>query len=226
MPKEIMKAKSPKKPVKIHPREYLKSIRLKDLVKYCKGKNLPYYELNKKKIIENILAWQKGKEVPYKTLNKTWDERINGNHTILPVHKQFAFEIATNGRRTNYKQLADKYGVKKATIQSWRKWPEVQIMIDEFQSDLIKQRQQKVDEMQVPALEGLKQIIDSKKPSDVKRKACNDALGYGKLVNVNVGKVVVQQKQAQGVVNKFDNLTVEELLEKEAEYDELLEETG
>ena len=226
MPKEIIRVKKPRKFKNIRSKEYLKSITLIRLQKYCKGYNLPYYKLNKKQIIENILVWQEGKEVPHKTLNDTWNERINGNHTILPVHRQFAFEIATNGKKISHDQLAKKYEVSKATIQCWIKWPEVQIMIGEFQSDLIKQRQQKVDEMQIPALKGLKQIIDSKKPSDVKRKACNDALGYGKLVNVNVGKVVVQQKQAQGVVNKYDNLTVEELLEKEAEYDELLGETG
>jgi len=222
MPKEVMKVKQPKKPNKIHSREYIESKILEDLRKYCKGKNLPYYGLSKKQIVENILAWQEGKEILYKTSNETWSERINSNHRILPIHRQFAFEIATNGKKTNYEQLAKKYNVKKSTIQSWRKWPEVQIMIDEFQSDLIKQRQQKVDDMQLPALEGLEQIMTSKKVTDVKRKACNDALGYGKLVNVNVGKVVVQQSQAQAVVNKDKDKTVEELLQEEHEIDVLL----
>jgi len=222
MPKEMIKVRQVRKPNKIHSREYLERVILEKLKKYCKAKNLPYYNLNKKQIIENILAWQEGKEIVYKTLNKTWSEMINGNHRILPVHRQFAFEIATNGRRTNYEQLAKRFGVKKSTIQSWRKWPEVQIMIDEFQVDLKKQLQQKIEEAQIPAFESLEGIVESRKVSDVRRKACNDVLGYGGTVNVNAGKVIVKQNQAQGILNKFDNMTVDELLEKEAEYDELL----
>lgn len=218
--------KNPKKPLppskKKYTRAQLEKVNREKLKTFCRRKNLPFVRLIKSQLIDNILLWKAGKEIKFPDLVRTWEEMKNAEHRISPQMRKFCLDYATCTKRKTQSDWGREFGVSIPTINLWLAWSEIKDLIEAYRYSIEKRVTELFAQNQETAVAELVALITGRRvAAEVKRKAINDLLGYSGRVNINATKVVMNQKQAQGVQNNYGELSDEQIDEALKEMDEL-----
>ena len=155
----------------------------------------------------------------------TWDERINGRtHKITPRIKRFIYEYVSKGEGKTLAEFARHFKVHSSTIATWLAWPEVKREIEKLLLDTESRTIALLENRQEELIKGLlKMFKDEEVPAETRRKIAYNLLSFGKLRDANVrGMIAITQQQA--TVNRYENMTTEEMEKEIKELDELMEE--
>lgn len=150
-----------------------------------------------------------------------WNEKIyEREHTITPKMKRFILLFVSKGEGKTIADFAHHFKVNVSTITAWLAYPEVKEEINRLMENnearviaLLESRQEEL----VNGL--LKMFKDKEVPADCRRKIAYNLLSFGRLKDVNTGRTVISQQTA--VLNKYENMTDEELKKAMEEMDEL-----
>lgn len=210
-------------------RKNLDKKNLQQLGVVCRKYKLPYINLNRKEVLQNIDAWINKEVIPYKGKVRTAKEIYdNPNRKITPRMRRFAFEYSFDMKSRKNSYWAKQYEVKEQTIWSWLKVTEIIKLIDTFQSSRESIVDEKFQEYASDAIDCLILLMKEAKSEDTRRKCIQDFFGYMGRQNVNNGprtilnNQMMQQNNTQNV-NKTDKQLQEELDQENNELQDLLD---
>ncbi len=204
-------------PEKKHSKRELQEGSIKKLRSFCQKYKLPYYQLRKAQVIENIYSWERGKGIIYHELLKTWDEVKQGDHMISSRMRRFCFEYSSGLYRFTQVEWGKRFGVTGQTVAKWLQYREIQSLIEVFIVSHESRIKEKFEQNEEDIIDEMIRLIKKSKFGDTKRKAIVDFLGFAGRRNINAARVEIKQQQMQGQVTAVENVTgmADEDIEKE-----------
>ena len=151
----------------------------------------------------------------------SWNERINGcEHKISPKMKRFILLFINKSEGKTAADFARHFKVNPSTIAMWLSYPEVKKEIERLQENNEARLMSLLESQQDEIISGLvKMFKDEKVNPETRRKIAYNLLSFGRVKDINTSGTLIQQTTA--VVNKYENLSEEELDEQIRELDEL-----